>query len=95
MLLLKSCSMSPITMLGLICHGLADESARRRDHLEETGNSQPMLPFGVTMIATAWRDDWLCEIASRFHQATGLGCGPRGHRAGTQSPVLANGHAGK
>lgn len=73
---------------------LADESAKRRDHLEQTGNPEPVLPFGVTMIANAWRDDWLCEIASRFHQASGLGCGPAGHGVDPQQAKLtANGHS--
>ena len=71
----------------------ADETARRRDHLEQSGNPQPKLPFGVTMISTAWRDDWLCEIASRFHQASGLGCGPVGHGIEKQQPALADGHS--
>ncbi len=53
-----------------------------------------MLPFGVTMIAAAWRDDWLCEIASRFHEASGLGCGPTGHEVGLHSGKLVNGHVG-
>ncbi|KAA6421491.1 MAG: allophanate hydrolase [Trebouxia sp. A1-2] len=69
-----------------------EESARRQAHLEQTGNPQPELPFGVTMIAAAWRDDWLCEIASRFHAASGLGCGPTGHGVGLHQGKLANGH---
>ena len=67
----------------------ADDTAKRRDHLEQTGNPTPLLPFGVTLIAPAWRDNWLCEIASRLHQASGLGCGPAGH---VQKAPLANGH---
>lgn len=73
---------------------LSEESAERRNHLEQTGNPQPVLPFGVTMIAAAWRDDWLCEIASRFHEASGLGCGPTGHGVGLHQGKLANGHVG-
>lgn len=65
-----------------------------RDHLEQIGNPQPVLPFGVTMVAAAWRDDWLCEIASRFHEASGLGCGPTGHGVGLHQGKLANGHVG-
>ena len=60
-------------------YGDADEATTRRSHLEQAGSLEPTLPFGVTMIAKAWRDNWLCEIASRFHQDTGLGCGPAGH----------------
>ena len=57
----------------------ADEATTRRSHLEQAGSLEPTLPFGVTMIAKAWRDNWMCEIASRFHQDSGLGCGPAGH----------------
>lgn len=72
----------------------ADEATARQQHLEQTGLAQPKLPFGVTFISTAWRDEWLCKIASRFHEATGLGCGPEGHHVTPfrQSP-LVNGSA--
>lgn len=33
------------------------------------------LPFGITLIADAWRERALCEYAARWHEATGL---PRG-----------------
>ena len=71
--------------------GHADEATTRRSQLEQAGSLEPTLPFGVTMIARAWQDNWLCEIASRFHQDSGLGCGPSGH--GVQQTELANGQA--
>ena len=71
-------------------YGNADEATTRRSHLEQAGSLEPTLPFGVTMIAKAWQDNWLCEIASRFHQDSGLGCGPAGH--GVQQSEPANGH---
>lgn len=37
------------------------------------------LPFGVTLLAAPWQDDWLWGVAARLEAATGLGCGPEGH----------------
>ena len=37
------------------------------------------LPFGVTLLAPAWHDESLWKIAQRFHEDSGLGCGPQGH----------------
>jgi allophanate hydrolase len=37
------------------------------------------LPFGVTLLAGAWRDEWLWGIAGRLEAAAGLKCGPEGH----------------
>ncbi|EIE20546.1 allophanate hydrolase [Coccomyxa subellipsoidea C-169] len=54
------------------------EVARRAALLRETGNSRPVLPFGVTLIGAAWSDESLWAVAERFHAATGLGCGPDG-----------------
>lgn len=72
----------------------ADEACARQQHLQQTGPSEPELPFGVTLIATAWRDEWLCEIASRLHAASGVGCGPKGHRVTPyRQTQIANGHA--
>ncbi|CAK0786092.1 hypothetical protein CVIRNUC_009305 [Coccomyxa viridis] len=58
---------------------LTGEEAERAQHLAATGNPAPVLPFGVTMIGPAWSDDSLAEVASRFHAASSLGCGPAGH----------------
>ncbi len=52
--------------------------ARRAALLRETGNTRPVLPFGVTLIGAAWSDESLWAVAERFHAATGLGCGPDG-----------------
>ncbi|WIA09866.1 hypothetical protein OEZ85_010080 [Tetradesmus obliquus] len=37
------------------------------------------LPFGVTLLAPAWHDEWLWGVAAAMEQAAGLGCGPAGH----------------
>ena len=55
------------------------EVLRRARILEETGNSRPHLPFGVTLIGPAWTDEFLWEIAAKYHAKTGLECGPTGH----------------
>lgn len=36
------------------------------------------LPFGVSFIAPALHDEWLCELGGRYHSATGLGAGAVG-----------------
>ena len=59
------------------CH--AGEVARRAQLLRQSGSAAPVLPFGVTLIGPAWSDESLWHIAERFHAATGLGCGPKGH----------------
>ena len=58
---------------------VAGEVAQRGQHLAETGNPAPVLPFGITLIGPAWSDDTLWEIAAAYHADTGLGCGPEGH----------------
>ena len=58
---------------------VAGEMAQRAQHLAETGNPAPVLPFGITLIGPAWSDDALWEIAAAYHADTGLGCGPGGH----------------
>ncbi len=58
---------------------LSGEVAARAQHLAKTGNPTPVLPFGVTLIGPAWSDESLWAIAARFHEASGLGCGPEGH----------------
>lgn len=55
------------------------EILRRARILEETGNSRPHLPFGVTLIGPAWTDEFLWEIAAKYHAKSGLECGPAGH----------------
>ncbi len=37
------------------------------------------LPFGVTLLAQSWRDEWLWGVAEKMHAAAGVGCGPEGH----------------
>lgn len=37
------------------------------------------LPFGVTLLAPGWRDEWLWGVAAKMQQLAGLGCGPLGH----------------
>ena len=54
--------------------------AQRAQHLAETGNPAPVLPFGITLIGPAWSDDALWEVAAAYHADTGLGCGPEGHK---------------
>lgn len=40
-------------------------------------STNPTLPFGVTLLAQAWQDEWVWKVASRYHNATGVGCGPK------------------
>lgn len=54
--------------------------ASRAQHLAASGNPTPVLPFGVTLLSKAWKDEYLWGHASRFHKASGLGCGPAGHQ---------------
>jgi allophanate hydrolase len=37
------------------------------------------LPFGVTLLGKAWRDEWVWGVAGRMEAAAGLRCGPEGH----------------
>jgi Asp-tRNA(Asn)/Glu-tRNA(Gln) amidotransferase A subunit family amidase len=37
------------------------------------------LPFGVTLLAPGWKDEWLWGVAAALEAAGGLGCGPAGH----------------
>jgi len=57
----------------------AGAAAERARVLAETGNPTPALPFGVTLIGSAWRDEALWGVAAGLHAASGLGCGPDGH----------------
>ena len=49
------------------------------------------LPFGVTLIAPAFRDRWLGGVGGVLHRAAGLPLGATGHRAPAASPA-PNGH---
>eukprot|EP00983_Pelagomonas_calceolata_P038792 1136922-Pelagomonas_calceolata.AAC.1 len=63
----------------------ADAAAvrERTFHLAQTGATRVALPFGVTILAGAWKDEWLACVAQKMQEASGLGCGPDGHlRAG-------------
>ncbi|KAL6746693.1 amidase signature domain-containing protein [Haematococcus lacustris] len=53
--------------------------------LRASQQPQAVLPFGVTLLSRAWRDEWLWQVADAMHQASGLGCGPQGH--GTTRPA--------
>ena len=57
----------------------AGEVAERERLLAASGNPTPSLPFGVTLIGAAWRDEALWAVAAELHAASGLGCGPEGH----------------
>jgi len=58
----------------------AGSGAMRAQRLAGSGGAQAVtLPFGVTLLAGAWRDEWLWGIAERLERAAGLGCGPDGH----------------
>jgi allophanate hydrolase len=58
----------------------AGTGATRAGRLVASGGPQSVvLPFGVTLLAGAWRDEWLWGIAERLEAAAGLGCGPEGH----------------
>jgi allophanate hydrolase len=43
------------------------------------GPLEVALPFGVTLLAPEWHDDWLWGVGAAFVEAAGLGCGPEGH----------------
>ena len=38
-----------------------------------------VLPFGITLLAPAWTDEYVAGLASAYQQTTGLKAGPRGH----------------
>jgi len=60
----------------------AAEAAAVRErafHLAQTGATRVALPFGVTLLAGAWKDEWLVKVAQAMQDASGLGCGPEGH----------------
>lgn len=55
------------------------EVAARLLHLTETGNTAPVLPFGVTLLGAAWSDEFLWDVAESFYKLSGLSNGPSGH----------------
>ncbi|PSC69624.1 allophanate hydrolase [Micractinium conductrix] len=59
--------------------GDAPEQRRRAEHLAATGNTSPVMPFGVTLLAPSWTDEYVADIAAAFEKATGLKAGPLGH----------------
>ncbi|GMH41211.1 hypothetical protein BSKO_09121 [Bryopsis sp. KO-2023] len=64
--------------------GEGDENLPRYSHLangDRDTTTSPLLPFGITLLASAWSDKWLWDIAAKFQDATGLGCGPKGHNS--------------
>ncbi len=67
----------------------ADGAAKRVAALQQLGGPLAVaLPFGVTLLAGAWHDDWLWGVAAHMEEAAGLQCGPRGHGV---EPVRARG----
>ncbi|MEW5314226.1 MAG: hypothetical protein WDW38_005738 [Sanguina aurantia] len=48
------------------------EQQERAAHLASTGSSQVVLPFGVTLLASAWQDSWVLGVAARMAAASGL-----------------------
>ena len=65
-----------VKCVDLACAGAMAERARL---LAESGNPTPALPFGVTLIGAAWRDEALWAVAAELHARSGLGCGPAEH----------------
>ncbi|KAL4858302.1 Allophanate hydrolase [Chlorella vulgaris] len=55
------------------------EQQRRQELLAATGNPSPVLPFGITLLAPSWTDEYVAGIAAAFEKASGLQAGPRGH----------------
>lgn len=59
--------------------GATGEQRRRAEHLAATGNASPVLPFGITLLAPAWTDEYVAGIGAAYEKATGLQAGPLGH----------------
>lgn len=38
-----------------------------------------VLPFGISLLAPAWTDEYVAGLAAAYQQTTGLKAGPRGH----------------
>jgi allophanate hydrolase len=51
----------------------------RAEHLAATGNPNAVVPFGITLLAPAWTDEYVAGIAAAYEKATGLRAGPLGH----------------
>lgn len=64
----------------------ATAESRTARLLSSGGPMQVALPFGVTLLAAAWKDEWLWHIAARMHELSGLGCGPQGHGVPAVTP---------
>ena len=57
-----------------------DGGENRAKHLAALGGPMEVtLPFGVTLLAPAWKDEWVWQVAAAVEKASGLGCGPEGH----------------
>ena len=80
-----SCCLLPHTVAALA----AGEAKQRGEYLAASGNPTPKLPFGVTFIANSWLDEWLWGLAERYHDVTGLGCGPHEHSKADQSAATS------
>ena len=46
------------------------------------------LPVGITLIAPALHDAWLCDLGARYQQSTGLTLGATGHSLPETPPVM-------
>ncbi|KAG2494460.1 hypothetical protein HYH03_007512 [Edaphochlamys debaryana] len=70
-----------------LSEGASEAERKRAAHLAATGPTAVTLPFGVTLLAKGWRDEWLWGVAARMEALAGLRCGPGGH--GVAAPVKA------
>eukprot|EP00775_Hariotina_reticulata_P014156 gene14156-14294_t len=60
---------------------VAASAPGRAERLAGSGGPlQVVLPFGVTLLAAAWRDEWLWGVAAAMQDKAALGCGPQGHQ---------------
>ena len=55
------------------------ELSPRNKHLQATGKASAVVPFGITLLAPAWSDEFVGGIAIAYEAATGLRAGPLGH----------------
>ncbi|GIL80104.1 hypothetical protein Vretifemale_9289 [Volvox reticuliferus] len=62
-----------------LSEGASEAERRRAAHLAATGPTSVTLPFGITLLTKAWRDEWLWGIAAKLEALAGLKCGPVGH----------------
>lgn len=58
----------------------APSVAQRTEHLSATGNPNPVVPFGITLLGPAWTDAYVAGVAAAYEKATGLKAGPDGHK---------------